>query len=412
MSNKGLFRIAALAAMVVLAACASKDKKAEKPAALVKFQSTATVKRVWRASIGSGAPKLRLGLSLAADGDALFAADHKGAVAAFRQSDGRRLWQTNTRVPLTAGPGAGEGLVVAGGSHGHVVALNAANGEVKWRSYINSELLSAPVIAENTVVLRTVDGRVVALRASDGVQEWSSEQQVPRLSLRGIARPIIVGDLVISGFDNGRVLAYQLADGATAWDANVAPSSGKSELERLNDIDTQVMARGDSVYVVTYQGKAADIDLQTGQIQWSRDESSYSGLALDDANVYITSAEGSVIKLVARNGIEEWNSSVLARRQLSPPAVLGDLVAVADLKGYVHFFDRKSGKVAARIHALSKRVAAEPVVVGDTLYMLDVSGNIAALRASLNEPPADKPAEPPAPQDTSAGDQSTASRPE
>ncbi len=406
MSGGRLLRVAALAALVVLAACASKDKKAEKPAELVKFQRTATVTRVWGASVGSGAPKLRLGISLATDGDSLFAAAHDGQITAFRRADGRRLWRTDTKIPLTAGPGAGEGLVVAGGSHGHIVALDAATGAVKWRSYVNSELLSAPVIGKDVVVFRTVDGRVAAFRASDGVQAWSADQQVPRLSLRGIARPIIVGDLVVSGFDDGRVLAYQVADGATAWDANVAPASGRSELERLDDIDTRVVAHGENVYVVSYQGKAASIDLPTGQIQWSRDESSYSGLALDDANVYITSAEGSVIKLIARNGIEEWNTSVLARRQLSPPAVLGNLVAVADLKGYVHFLDSRSGKLAARVHALSKRVSADPVVVGDTLYLLDVSGNIVALRARSDEPPADAAA--PAAQKSSAADISPA----
>jgi outer membrane protein assembly factor BamB len=426
MNGRNLARTAALMALVALAACASKAKKAEQPAELVKFQSTATITRVWSASVGSSAPKLLLGLSLAAEGDALFAANHNGEVVALRQADGRRMWQTSTRLPLTGGPAAGEGLVVIGGSHGHVVALDAANGQIKWRSFINSELLSAPVVTKDVVVLRTVDGRIAALRTSDGVQAWSAEQQVPRLSLRGIARPIVAGELAISGFDNGRVMAVQLADGATAWDADVSPASGKTELERVNDVDTQVVAQGDSVYAVTFQGKAANIDLQTGQVQWTRDVSSYSGLALDDQNIYITTAEGSLVKLVARNGIEEWNSSVLARRRLSPPAVLGDLVAVGDYDGYVHFFDRRTGKLAGRIHALSKRVSAEPVVSGDTLYMLDAGGNIVALRAQYTAPvetPAAAPVETPAPAaaapaaaptapEASAEDQPTPSRPE
>jgi outer membrane protein assembly factor BamB len=371
--------LAALGALV--AGCASNSKKADKPAELTDFQSTAHITRVWSANAGSGDPRMRLGLSLAADGEVLYAANHSGQVEAFRQSDGKRLWQTSTKVPLTGGPGAGAGLVVAGGSHGHIVALDAATGAIKWKSFINSELLSAPAISSDYVVFRTVDGRVAALKASDGTPVWSAEQQVPRLSLRGTARPSIVGDLVLSGFDNGRVLAFTLAAGDTVWDANVARSTGKTELDRLNDIDTQLVVRGTDVFVVTFQGKAARIDLETGTVQWSRDESSYSGLALDDDGVYITSATGAVIKLSARNSVELWNNPVLKNRHLSPPAVLGNLVAVADLDGYVHFFDKDTGTLAARVKVLSDRVTAEPVVSGDMLFMLDDKGNIVALRA-------------------------------
>jgi outer membrane protein assembly factor BamB len=371
--------VAALGAL--LAGCASSTKKADKPVELTDFQSTAKVSRVWGASVGSSEPRMRLGLSLAADGEVLYAANHAGQVVALRQADGRRLWQTSTKVPLTGGPGVGAGLVVAGGSHGHVVALDAATGAIKWKSFINSELLSAPAVSSDYVVFRAVDGRVVALHASDGTQAWSAEQQVPRLSLRGIARPSITGDLVLSGFDNGRVMALTLGSGDTAWDANVAPSTGKTELDRLNDIDTQLAVRGTDVFVVTFQGKAARVDLETGNLQWSRDVSSYSGLALDDDGVYVTSANGSLIKLSARSGVELWNNPVLKNRHLSPPAVLGNLVATADLDGYVHFFDTATGTLAARVKVLSDRVTTEPVVSGDTLFMLDAAGNIVALRA-------------------------------
>src|SRR5690606_31347950 len=253
-------------------------------------------------------------------------------------------------------------------------------GEIRWRTRINSEVLSAPHIANDTVLLRLVDGRLVALRAADGTQMWSVEEEVPRLSLRGTARPLIVGNLAVSGFDNGRVLAAQLSDGATVWEINVAPPTGRSELERLVDIDTAIHALGDSIYVVTYQGRAASLDRATGDVNWTRDMSSYSGLAIDDEAVYVSTAEGAVVRLNRANGVEIWRQEALSRRRLSAPAVLGPLVAVADLAGYVHFLDRSNGALAARVHPLSARVITPPVVSGDILVMMDVEGNIAALR--------------------------------
>jgi outer membrane protein assembly factor BamB len=177
------------------------------------------------------------------------------------------------------------------------------------------------------------------------------------------------------------VQALQVSDGSVVWDDNLAPSSGKTELERLNDIDTVMRVQGQDLYVVTFQGKAARIDLESGEVAWARDESSYTGLTLDDTGVYITTADSSVVKLTL-DGIEAWNSKELAWRRLSPPAVTGELVVVADLEGYVHFLDRSTGALAARVHSLTERVSADPLVSDGTVFVLDTAGNVVALRGA------------------------------
>lgn len=386
-----LVAVAALAAL--LAGCANPIKKSERPVELTTVRNVAEVQRLWKASVGDAPTRLRLGLSLAMADDVIYAASYGGTVAAFNKANGKRLWSTSTRLSLTGGPGAGEGLVVAGASHGNLVALDAASGEIKWRAFINSELLSAPEIGNGVVVLRAADGRVAAFSASDGRELWSAEQQVPRLSLRGTSRPLIVGDLVIVGFDNGRLQALRLRDGVTVWDINLVPASGKTELERLNDIDTTLHVHGEDLYVVAFQGKVARISLENGNVVWSRDASSYSGLAVDDSGVYMTTTDGSVARITL-DGIEAWKTEVLAWRRLSPPALLDGLVAVADLEGYVHFLDRETGALNARIHPLTARISADPLVSEGTLFMLDEVGDIAALRATP-APAADPGSAPP-----------------
>jgi len=375
----------AVAVVALVAACAT-SKHSAKPAELTKFVSTARIERVWSAVVGAGEPKKRLGLSVAVAGDAVFVANHQGRVVAYNQASGKQLWSTATRLPLSGGPGAGDGLVVAGASHGDIIALDAATGAVKWKAYVNSEILSAPVIGKDIVALRTVDGRVVALRASDGTELWSNEQSPPRLSLRGTARPTIVGNFVISGFDNGRLQALQLSTGGTAWDAIVTNAGGKTELERLNDIDTQVAVQGNDIYVAGFQGKVARIDLESGETQWSRDASSYAGLAVDADSLYISTAAGTILKLASSNGLQAWEQTLLSNRRLSPPAVLGEFVVVADFEGYVHFFNRATGEPAGRVHSLTGRVTAVPVVAGDTVFLRDTEGRVVALRATLVEP--------------------------
>jgi outer membrane protein assembly factor BamB len=378
----GTRSVVAFAALALLAACASDSKKLEKPAELTKFTSSVKIERVWSASAGDGEPKLRLGLAVATDGKAVYAASYKGDVQAFSLANGKKLWQTDTQLHLTGGPGVGDGLVVAGADKGDIVALDAATGARKWKTRINSEVLAAPAIGGGLVVLRMADGRVVALSVNDGKEVWSAEQSVPTLSLRGTARPIIAGDMALCGFDSGRVAAYSLKDGSTLWDVTVAPPSGKSDIERLNDMDSMVQVVDNDVYAATFQGKAARVDRETGQVVWTRDVSSYAGVATDEDGVYVSGAGGALVKIGRRTGIELWKQEVLERRRLSAPAVLGSLVAVADLDGYVHFFDGAKGEMAGRIHALGGRVSAAPLVVDDLLIMMDVEGKIVALRAA------------------------------
>ncbi len=379
------------ATLALLAACSSNDK-VDPPASLVKIRETVRIEKLWSANVGGAAPKLRLGLGVAAEGGRVFAAGHDGDVSAYALNSGKTLWQAKTRVKIAGGPGVGDGLVVVGASYGDIVALDAFTGALRWKTRVNSEILSAPAIGGGVVLLRAVDGRLVALSAENGRQLWAAEQNVPRLSLRGAATPLISGDMAISGFDNGRVMAIGLRDGQTAWDIAVAPPSGRSELERLVDIDSGLSAVGDDVYAVTYQGKVARLAKDSGQVWWSRDLSSYRGLATDDDGVYISTSEGQLVKIGRRTGVELWRTDSLKNRKLSAPVVVGGQVAVADFKGFVHFFDVNTGAPTARVQGgglaesswlgTGTRISNPPVAVGDVALFINDKGHVTAYRVT------------------------------
>jgi outer membrane protein assembly factor BamB len=245
------------------------------------------------------------------------------------------------------------------------------------------------------VVVRTVDGSLRALAAADGAELWSAEQQVPKLSLRGVATPVIARDMAISGFDNGRVLAVNVGDGATVWDSSVSPSHGRTELDRLNDIDAAVKVLGDDVFVAGFQGRAAMLALDSGQLWWTREVSSYRGVDVDDEQMYVSTSSGELLALKRRSGVEVWRNESLKFRSLSAPAVVGEHVVVADLDGYVHWFDRATGTIAGRDKAAGDRVTNPPLAIDDTLYVINDKGDIAALRAQAITPRAVKTRKPP-----------------
>ncbi|HTD73637.1 MAG TPA: outer membrane protein assembly factor BamB [Steroidobacteraceae bacterium] len=406
-----------LAALLLAVGC-SKDKDVEPPAALVKFPETLPVKKLWGDGVGGGKKqiKLRLGLGPAIDNGLVFAANHKGEILAVSLETGRDVWVKKLKLPISAGPAAALGIVVAGTSKGAVIALDGASGRQLWRAQINSELLSSPAISEKVVVLRSVDGRLNGLDRATGKVLWSVEQQVPRLSLRGIATPIVAKQAAISGFDNGKVMAVSLATGDTLWDTALASPHGRTELDRLVDIDSAVQVVGENVFAAGFQGRTAMLALDSGQQWWSHDMSSYRGLAVDADNLYVTQSDGTVVAMRQRDGAELWRNEKLKRRGLSTPIVTGTAVAIADFQGYIHWLDKGTGELVARVRIAKQRVSSPPAGAGDTIVVLTDGGSLAAYRASpkvsrATAPAAAAPAETPPAAAPAATDAPAAEKP-
>jgi outer membrane protein assembly factor BamB len=392
------------ASLLVAAGC-SKDKDVEPPAKLVVFPTKLPVKELWGDKVGGGKKqvKLRLGLGPAYDDGLVFAASDKGELAAVNLETGRQVWVKKfKKMQLSAGPGAGAGLVVVGSTKGWVVALEGASGKERWRVRINSELLSAPAISEKVVVMRSVDGRLHGFDAGSGKELWSVEQQVPRLSLRGTATPVIAKELAVSGFDNGKVMAVSLTTGDTVWDTALASPHGRTELDRLVDVDSAVSIVGENVFATGFQGRTAMIALDSGQIWWAHDMSSYRGLAVDEENLFVTESDGSVVALRQRDGSEVWRNDKLKRRGLSAPAVTSTAIAVADYQGYLHWLDKQTGELVARERIAKFRVSNPPIAIKDTVVVLTDSGKLAAYRATPRAAVAAAPAVAPSPSDTPA----------
>lgn len=373
-------RLLLLAALAMFAAC-SKEKDVDPPAELVDFRQTLDVRRAWSASVGGQKEVMRLGLGVAVDGGRVYAAGFGGEVIALELASGRSVWRTKTRAPLSGGTGAGNGLVVVGSSDGDVIALDASSGAERWRVRVAGEVLAAPAIAPAAVIVRTVDGKLRALSPADGSQLWMNEQAVPRLSLRGTSAPVVAGDAVVCGFDNGKVVAFALASGDVLWETAIAPARGRTELERLNDIDATVRIDRDDVFVVGFQGRAARLSLESGQLWWSRELSSFRGLTVDADKAYVSTSDGDVVALQRRTGVELWRQDAFKRRGLSAPAVLDGVVAVADFEGYVHWLDAASGALRARTRT-GGRVSMAPAAADGTVILMDDGGRITAFRAS------------------------------
>ena len=380
-----------IVAALAMSACSKDDEIELEPAKLVDIQTTIDIKKLWSAKLGGDAEFLRVNLQPAGDGNRIYAASRDGNVSAFQPETGKRDWQTELNAELSAGPGVGEGIVAVGTADGYIIVLDAKTGTEQWRADLKGETLAAPVITGDLVIVVTIDNRLHALRALDGNERWVVEQSIPRLTMRGSATPAIAGNSVIAGFDNGRLLAVDLDSGNVIWDSMLAPPSGRSDLERLSDIDGRISIVGQDVYASGYQGRIAAVAVESGQVLWAREISSYVGVAADWTNVYTTNDAGEVIAFFRRNGTESWRQDSLLRREPTLPVAFYTTVAVGDLEGYLHFFSVIDGVPVARLRMGKAAISTSPVVVADRLYVQSDSGHIAAYAVQQPKPQRNAP---------------------
>ncbi|HAF93565.1 MAG TPA: outer membrane protein assembly factor BamB [Pseudomonas sp.] len=374
------FKIAALLAAAVFAAgCSSNSSKEPEPAELVKFDAGIQLDKVWSRSIGDGQGDTYNLLVPAVYGEQIYAADVDGLVVSMDRTTGKVNWKQDLDVSISGAVGAGYGLVLVGTLSGDVIALDVSTGEERWRSKVSSEVLSAPAINGDIVLVQTQDDRLIALEMDTGAQRWSYESAPAVLTLRGTGAPLLTNQLAIAGLSTGKVIALDTRRGLPVWEQRVAIPQGRSELERVVDIDGGLLLSDGTLYVGTYQGRAAALDVESGRVLWQRDASTYSGVALGYGSVYLSLADGTVESVDERSTTALWRNESLARRQLSAPAVFSSYVVVGDKEGYIHLLSQVDGRFVARERIDSNGVRARPVVDGDWLYVYGNGGKLVAM---------------------------------
>jgi outer membrane protein assembly factor BamB len=350
------------------------------PSPLVELEDPIQPQVLWTRQVGVGTDGQRLGLSpYLADG-VLLVADARGRVEALGAEDGRPRWSVDLDMPLSGGPGAGEGLVLLGGGEADVVALSADNGSLRWTAEVSSEVLSVPAVTAGAVIVQTIDGKVIGLEVTNGNQRWRYEREVPALTLRGTGSPVVSGGAVYVGMSGGRLVALRADSGGVLWDATVTAPSGRSELQRLADIDGDPIVLGGGVFAATYQGEVAALEQSSGRAAWRQALSVHSSLGADRLGIYASDSDGVVWGLDIRTGSVRWRQEALKHRRLSDVAVIDGLVVVGDFEGYLHWLDREDGGLVARTRVGSAPITGGLLAADGVLFVQGDGDDVAAIR--------------------------------
>ena len=362
-------------------------KKAQEPSPLAEFKPQIQAQRLWARTIGRG--EKRLGIAqhpVVLDGRVYAAAVNQG-IFALNLETGEVVWHVEPKarnpkaaLRLSGGPGVGGGHVVVGSLDGQVIALNQATGAIQWRAYVSGEIIAAPAVDQSSVYIHTTDGRVTALDAESGSVRWSIERDPPSLSVRG-SSPVLIGPgVVFIGQDNGNLTTVSAEDGHALWDQMVGSSEGRTEIERMADVDGQPVLEGDTLYATSYKNTTVAFDAPNARVIWTSPHGGEGGLGVSSGDVVVSDRDGVVWALDKTSGSALWSQTALSRRALSPPAIHGDYAVVGDYKGYLHWLSLNDGSLAGRFRLGHAPIVAQPVVAGAIVIVQTTHGQLAAFR--------------------------------
>ena len=370
--------LAAGLAVLMLAGCGSSSKKELPPMELEKFTAEVELERSWKRNIGVGQGELYNNLQPALDGLTLYAADANGRVVSMDRDTGKVNWQVKLKEPLSGAVGAGGGRVMLGTLNGAVITLDESDGSELWRAQVSSEVLAPPQTNGDIIVVQTQDDKLVALDIGTGEQRWMYESSLPVLTVRGHSTPVVSLYRVYAGLASGRVVALDASNGIPLWEQRVAQPEGRSELERMVDIDGHLLLDDQTLYAATYQGNLVALDAESGNIRWQRPASSHGGPGAGFGSVYLSRADGAVEAYDQNRATPLWTNEQLLRRQLTAPVAFDSYVAVADYEGYLHLLAQTDGRLVGRVRVDSKGVRVPPIARSGTLYVYGNSGDLAA----------------------------------
>lgn len=406
-------RLTVLLLILLLQACAEVREYVQgdlrKPAELTRIEPTLEVALDWSVQLEAMPEVHDYHLRPVVRDGVVYVAESRGRIAAYDTAKGNLIWDKVLDVVFSGGVSVDQGMVVINTRNAEVIALSTTDGQEKWRATVSSESLRPAVITASIVVVHTSDDKLIGIDSKDGTRVWVAGYSYPSLSLRGTSAPLVWNGVVISGLANGKIVAVDLNNGKKMWETSLAVASGRTELERLVDLDGGAVIQDNLLYVPSYQGRVAALNLENGQILWAREMSSFSNISLHGNVLYMNDEFSQVWALDRLTGTPMWRQDQLHGRMLTSPVLQNGYLIVGDFEGYLHWLSAKDGSFLARVRldqaqnqarALGQvhvpeeelygyivtdyGIVAEPFIEDKRIYVVDRSGVLAAYHLTAN----------------------------
>ena len=363
---------AAAVSALVISGCSSMNS--HEPAELNDIRELVDADEVWSENLGQTEGSLITPVVTptgiySAGGNELYRIDPK---------TGDVVWSREADAEISAGVGSDGNYVAVGTVKGEVEVYDA-QGERLWTARLSSEVSVPPLVGSGFVFVRTSDTRITAFDAVSGERRWRYQSQVPSLTVRAPSQMRFSPAGILAGQANGRLLALD-GNGRTVFEVLVAQPKGITEVERLVDVVGTPLVDANMMCASAFQGGVLCLASNNGRTLWRADVDAVTGPVTDGRNVYVVTARGEINAYDYQTGKPVWSNSSLLWRDPSAPAVMGDVLALGDFDGVIHFLDPKTGEIIGR-SSVSGAVRVPPISMGDGAVFQTEEGEISYIRA-------------------------------
>tara|TARA_B100001057_G_scaffold493838_1_gene589176 strand:+ start:4435 stop:5553 length:1119 start_codon:yes stop_codon:yes gene_type:complete len=348
----------------------------EGPTELYAVNQNRSLIREW--SVSHGNDSLFGKLVPAVYDSRIYYINSSGYITSIDFESGKVIWSKNTGDVVSSGVDVNFKTISYSTLNGYLVTLEHNTGNEIWRSSTSSESLSPTVNSGRHLIIQTIDGRVSGYNLKSGTIDWFHQTALPTLTLRGTSSPFLEDGFVFTGFANGKVIMIYPDTGAIRLELPVTLNEGKSELERIIDVDGRPTIVNNLFIAASYQGKITAISLRDGRPVWQEDISSVKDLATNGNRVVAVDDKGIIKAFGTATGASIWQQENLKLRKLTSPVSISNLIAVGDFEGYVHLLNAQSGKFEGRAR-VSRSPITEIVSKGSYMVVVDESGKVQKL---------------------------------
>ncbi len=353
------------------------------------------IRRVWSASIGSGAnARTPLTASPVAAEGLVFTLDTEGDVRAFDIKTGKNKW-TQSIIPkgehgsgaLGGGIAYDSGKIFATNGFKQLVALNASNGAMAWKAVIPTPARSAPTVMDGKIYLITLDNHLIVLNASDGSLLWTYSGVSETTNLLGSASPAADQSLVVLPLSSGEIFGLRPENGQVAWEDNLSAVRRTGSLSSISDIRGLPVIDQGVVYAVSFSGRMVALDEVSGNRIWQREIGSAEMPWAAGDTIFIITDEQQVAALTRQQGDIHWVSQLPRYKDndktkpivWAGPVLAGKRLFVVSNMGEMDEISPLDGKILST-ERLGSDTSIAPIVADNTLLVLTNDGELSAWR--------------------------------
>ena len=350
----------------------------------------------WDVEIGTGGDEfVELAVPVVGAGH-VFAVSASGEVSAIEIETGNLSWRVSIEefeddvIPGIAGGLAisGSTVFVHGGGH-NLAALSVEDGSVIWSQRFQLPLRGGPTVyAKKALAVTDIDANLFMLRIDNGSVLWDRAGLPSGTIVYGAPSPAIYDNQIAVAAQGGELSLLDADNGDVIWSDNLATFNPRTPLQGLGDIRAHPVHDGGLVFAVSQSGRTAAFAVRSGLLLWELPIGGIEMPWVAGDSVFIVTLDGRLYAIRRNDGAIRWVAelpralpigAVAAEeipRYVGPVVAAGKVIIVAE-DGNILLFNADTGALEDEAD-VGGRIVTAPQLAAGMMFVLDNSGTLTA----------------------------------